>query len=256
MRRFLTLMLFGAFPGLLPAQGDDLYEKATFTLDNHKLPYRVLKPAKIEQGKKYPLVLFLHGAGERGNDNTAQLVHGSTLFTKAENRAKYPAFVIFPQCPKNKKWVEVNWNDKRPHTAPKEPSESMRLTKALLDQFMKDHPVDPDRVYVMGLSMGGFGTWDFAQRYPDFVAAIAPICGGADNTTAPKIKHIPIWAFHGAEDTAVWAERSRTMVDELKKAKGNIRYTEYDRVGHDSWNRAFAEKELLPWLFAQKRAAK
>lgn len=252
MRQIIPLIAM-TLPGVVVAGGQDLYEKATFQADGQKLQYRVLKPAKIEANKKYPLVLFLHGAGERGDDNTAQLIHGSTLFTKKENREMYPCFAIFPQCPKNKRWVEVNWGDKKPHTAPKTPSESLRTAKAMLDQFMKDNPVDPDRVYLMGLSMGGFGVWDFAQRYPDVVAAAVPICGGADNATAAKIKHIPIWTFHGALDTAVWPERTRTMVDELKSVKGNVKYTEYDKVGHDSWNRAFAEKELLPWMFAQKR---
>lgn len=230
-----------------------MYEKAQFEAGGKKLLYRVLKPATIESGKKYPLVLFLHGAGERGKDNNAQLVHGSTLFLKKENRAKFPCYVIFPQCPTGKRWVEVDWSDKKSHQAPKDPSEPMGLTKRMLDQFLKDNPVDAERIYVMGLSMGGFGTWDFAQRYPDFVAAAAPICGGADNSTAPRIKHIPIWTFHGSTDTAVWPVRTRTMVEALKKAKADVRYTEYEKVGHNSWNRAFAEPELLPWMFAQKR---
>lgn len=230
-----------------------MYEKAVFETGGEKLPYRVLKPKVIEAGKKYPLVLFLHGAGERGNDNKAQLVHGSALFTNKENREKFPAFVIFPQCPSNKKWVEVDWSAKMPHVAPKEASTPLRLTKEMLDQFLKANPVDPDRIYVTGLSMGGFGAWDFAQRYPDFVAAIAPICGGADDSTAPKIKHIPVWAFHGAVDRIVWPERSRSMVEALKNAGGDVQYTEYVNVGHDSWNRAFGEPELLTWMFGQKR---
>ena len=208
----------------------------------------------MEPGKKYPLVLFLHGAGERGDNNAAQLTHGGSLFASAANREKYPAFVLFPQCPNGKRWVEVNWGEKAPHMAPKEPSDPMRLTKKMLDSFLKTNPVDTDRIYVMGLSMGGFGAWDFAQRYPGFVAAAVPICGGADNRTAEQIKGVAIWAFHGGADTTVWPQRSRSMVEELKKANGNVRYTEYDKVGHDSWNRAFAEPELLPWLFAQKRS--
>lgn len=254
MRRILFLVCFATATSALWAGGQDLYEKATFTHDGKKLLYRVLKPAKIEKGQRYPLILFLHGAGERGDDNTAQLVHGSTLFTKKENREKYPAYVIFPQCPKGKKWVEVDWSDKKPHVSPKAPSEPMRLTKLMLDQFVKDNPVDEKRIYVIGLSMGGFGTWDFAQRYPDVVAAAIPICGGADVTTAEKIKHIPIWVFHGANDNAVWPERSRLMVEALKKATGNVKYFEYDKVGHDSWTPAFAEKDLLKWMFAQKRS--
>jgi predicted peptidase len=253
MRPLIILLLCAAPTAMLLAGGQEMYEKETFTADSKKLLYRVLRPAKIEAGKKYPLVLFLHGAGERGADNKLQLIHGSALFIKAENRDKYPCYVIFPQCPTGKKWVEVDWSAKKPHVSPKEPSEPMRLTKLMLDQFLKDHPVDADRIYVMGLSMGGFGTWDFCQRYPDFVAAAAPICGGADDSTAEKIKHIPIWTFHGSADTAVWPERTRSMVEALKNVKGNVKYSEYQKVGHNSWNRAFAEPELLPWLFAQKR---
>ncbi len=253
MRIAAVMICAVAITGVSSAGGLDVYDKETFTHDGQKLLYRVLRPAKAEAGKKYPLVLFLHGAGERGDNNEAQLVHGSALFIKKENRAKFPAFVIFPQCPNGKRWVEVDWSDKKPHVSPKKPSDPMRLTKRMLDQFLKDNAVDADRIYVMGLSMGGFGTWDFAQRYPDVVAAAAPICGGADNATAERIKHIPIWTFHGSADTAVWPERTRSMVEELKNVKGNIRYSEYAKVGHNSWSRAFAEPELLTWMFAQKR---
>jgi predicted peptidase len=248
----LTLLL----PGVALAGRNALYEKAIFSADSKTLNYRVLKPAKIEEGKKYPLVLFLHGAGERGTDNEKQLVHGSSLFTQSANRAKFPAYVVFPQCPENKMWVDVPWGDKKPHTMPKEPGEPLKLTKQMLDGFIKDNAVDPSRVYVMGLSMGGFGTWDFIARYPDFVAAAVPICGGADDSTASAIKHLPIWAFHGADDTVVHTVRSQSIAAALKKVDGKIRYTEYPKVGHNSWSPAFAESELLPWLFAQKRTEK
>jgi predicted peptidase len=251
VKRFAALFLLFC-PAPLMAQ-DARYEKATFTADGDRLPYRFLTPAKIEPGRKYPLVLFLHGAGERGTDNEKQLVHGSSLFAKAENRAKFPCFVIFPQCPDGKAWVEVPWGDKKPHRQPAMPSTPLRLTRGLLDKFVAEHPADRDRVYVMGLSMGGFGTWDFAARYPDLVAAVVPICGGADDTTAGKLKDIPAWVFHGAKDTAVWPERSRSMVDGLKTAGGTVRYTVYATVGHNSWDHAFREPELLPWLFGQKK---
>jgi predicted peptidase len=248
----LPCVLILALPVVLQAGGDE-FQKAEFSAGADKLLYRVLEPAKIEPNQKYPLVLFLHGAGERGSDNKAQLVHGSTQFTKPETRAKFPAYVLFPQCPAGKKWVEVPWSDKTPHRQPSEPSISMKLTRQLLDEYLKTRPVDPRRIYVMGLSMGGFGTWDFAARYPELVAAIVPICGGADDSTAAKLKDMPVWAFHGDLDTAVFPERSRSMVAALKKA-GNerVRYTEYPKVGHNSWSPAFAEPELLPWLFAQK----
>lgn len=255
MRRVAITLFVLCVPSLLWAGGQDMYEKETFTADGKKLLYRILKPAKLEKGKKYPLVLFLHGAGERGDNNTVQLVHGSSLFTTKENRARYPCYAVFPQCPNGKRWVEVDWSDKKSHSAPKEPSEPMRLTRLLVAQLLEEQTVDADRIYVMGLSMGGFGTWDFAQRYPDLVAAAVPICGGADNSTAERIKHVPIWTFHGSADTAVWPDRTRGMVNALKKIKGNVRYTEYEKVGHNSWGRAFAEPELLEWMFAQKRGA-
>ncbi len=252
MRIGASLLAF-MLPGVVWAGGNALYEKANFTTDGKTLNYRVLKPAKIEEGKKYPLVLFLHGAGERGADNEKPLVHGSSLFTLPMNRAKFPAYVVFPQCPENKMWVDVPWGDKKPHTMPKTPSEPLKLTKQMLDGFMKDNAVDPSRIYVMGLSMGGFGAWDFIARYPGFVAAAAPVCGGADDSTASTIKHIPIWTFHGADDNVVHTIRSQSIVAALRKIDGRIRYTEYPKVGHNSWTPAFAEPELLPWMFAQKR---
>ena len=244
--------LLAAFTAGSIMAGDD-YAKREFKMGGATLPYRLLRPAKVEEGKRYPLVVFLHGAGERGTDNEKQLVHGSTLFTKPANREKFPCFVVFPQCPDGKQWVQVPWGDKTPHKMPAEPSEPLKLVRDLITSLAAEEPIDKSRIYVMGLSMGGFGVWDFAARYPDVPAAIVPICGGADDTTAAKIKLVPAWVFHGAKDTAVWPERSRSMVAALKQAGGAVRYTEYPTVGHDSWNHAFREPELLPWLFARKR---
>ncbi|MFO0866170.1 MAG: PHB depolymerase family esterase [Gemmataceae bacterium] len=244
-------LLLGA--SMLPAQEPAKYEKHVFEKGGQKLPYRLLKPAKIEEGKKVPLVLFLHGAGERGDNNEAQLVHGSGLFLKPKVREAYPAFVLFPQCPNNKRWVEVDWGQKTTHKQPADPSMPMGLTKLLVDQMHKEQAIDGKRIYVMGLSMGGYGTWDWAARYPELTAAIAPICGGADDSTAEKLKNIPVWAFHGADDTVVWPQRSRSMVNALKKVGGDAKLTEYEKVGHGSWGPAFNEPELLPWMFSQKK---
>jgi predicted peptidase len=247
----LFLTLWGA--SMLTAQEPAKYEKHRFEKDGQTLPYRLLKPAKSEDGKKYPLVVFLHGAGERGDNNEAQLIYGSSLFLKPKVREAYPAFVLFPQCPNNKRWVDVDWGQKTPHKQPTEPSLPMSLTKALVDQLLKEQPMDAKRIYVMGLSMGGFGAWDWAARYPESTAAIAPICGGADDSTAEKLKSIPVWAFHGWDDNVVWPQRSRSMVESIKKAGGSVRYSEYEKVGHGSWSRAFEEPELLPWMFAQNK---
>jgi predicted peptidase len=253
MKWLLLFLLLFVLPAMVRA-GEAAYEKGLFGSGGATLPYRLLRPVKVEPGKKYPLILFLHGAGERGTDNERQLLHGSGLFLKPENREKFPCFVVFPQCPEAKAWVEVPWGDKKSHEMPAEPSVPLKLTKELVDKLIADKPVDTDRIYVMGLSMGGFGTWDFAARYPSLVAAVVPICGGADDRTAPKFKDIPVWSFHGAKDSAVWPERSRSMVEALKKAGAAVKYTEYPDVGHDSWNRTFNDPELLPWLFAQKRS--
>jgi predicted peptidase len=129
----------------------------------------------------------------------------------------------------------------------------MQATRILVDDLIKNHAVDKKRIYVMGLSMGGFGTWDFAARYPEITTAIVPICGGADDTTAERIKAIPTWVFHGSDDTAVWPERSRSIVAKLKDLKAPVKYTEFEKVGHDSWTPTFATTELLPWLFEQKK---
>jgi len=237
-----------------PAAADDPLplEKHVFEDGDQKLPYRLLKPLKVEDGKKYPLVIFLHGAGERGADNEKQLVHGVPQFATPENRKKYPCFLIAPQCPEGKKWVEVDWSADS-HTQPKDPGEVGRLTLALIEKSIKDLPVDPKRVYVTGLSMGGYGTWDLVARRPDLFAAAAPVCGGADEATAHKIKAIPIWAFHGAKDTAVKPERSRNMIAALKKAGGKPKYTEYPDVGHNSWDNAYRDPVFFKWLFAQKK---
>ncbi len=217
-----------------------------------KLPYRLLKPLAIEEGKKYPLVVFLHGAGERGTDNEKQLVHGVPQFASKENREKYPCFLIAPQCPDGKKWVEVDWSADH-HTLPKDPGEVGRLTLALIEKSIQELPVDPKRVYLTGLSMGGYGTWDLLARRPDLFAAAAPVCGGADEATAEKIKDIPIWVFHGGKDPVVKPARSRNMVAALKKAGGKPRYTEYPNVGHNSWDNAYRDPEFYKWLFAQKK---
>lgn len=238
------------------ADPKEVFEKRTYTAaDGRTLLYRMMSPAGIESGKKYPLVLFLHGAGERGDDNTAPLVHGMADFAQDENREKYPCFVIAPQCPTERKWVEVDWTLTE-HTIPEMPSEPMKLVIELLDTLPKEHPIDLDRVYVTGLSMGGYGTWDLIARFPDRFAAAVPVCGGADEATAPKIAKLPIWAFHGVHDTAVIPQRSRRMVDALRAAGGKPGYTEYPDVAHNSWVRAYSDPHMMAWLFAQKRKAK
>ncbi|MCP5546859.1 MAG: dienelactone hydrolase family protein [Akkermansiaceae bacterium] len=235
----------------LAAEG---YLEKTFAGTTGTLPYRILAPSEIQPGTRYPLILFLHGAGERGDDNKRQSYHGGKLFLEKKNREEYPAFVVFPQCPNGKRWVEVNWSAPEPHDQPEKPSEPMSLVMELVPELEKTLPIDTTRVYLMGLSMGGFGSWDLAARHPEWFAAVVPICGGADNSTAPSLAKLPIWTFHGDADNVIPVARTRSMVAALKAAGGSPKYTEYPGVAHNSWFKAFAEPDLLPWLFAQKRS--
>ena len=206
----------------------------------NKLPYRVLAPAKVDSAAKYPLVIFLHGAGERGSDNKKQLIHGMKDFASDEIMAKYPAFVIAPQCPEGQKWVDIDWSAES-HQMPARPSDSMASVFDLIDSYIKTKPVDPKRIYITGLSMGGYGTWDAIQRRPELFAAAVPICGGGDPILAKQIQVVPIWAFHGEKDEAVKVERSRQMIDALKGVGAEPKYTEYKGVGHDSWTQTYKD---------------
>jgi predicted peptidase len=222
------------------------------------LPYRLVRPAGTEAGKKYPLVLFLHGAGERGTDNAKTLVwfwdakKPSVLTRQEFIDAK--AFAVVPQCPDGKQWVDVPWANGCYKSPPV--SAPLALTLDLVDSLVKELPIDADRVSVVGMSMGGYGAFDAAQRRPDLFAAVASVCGAGDVAKAKDIAHVPVWAFHGDADNVVPVKGSRDMVAALKKAGGEVKYTEYPKVGHNSWSPAFAEKDFWTWVFAQQRGKK
>ena len=256
MIRPLLLAAFVATLSSVAFAAEDPFAKRTFTGgDGATLPYRLLSPETPAAGKRYPLVIFLHGAGERGTNNESQLTHCARDFAKPEVRVKFPCFVLAPQCPGDRKWCEVDWGDPKPHLTPKDPSVPMGLLLTLLPQVMKELPIDPSRVYVTGLSMGGFGTWDLITRQPGLFAAAAPICGGGDVTAAPALAKLPIWIFHGGNDGVVKTVRAQLMIEALKQAGSTVaKYTEYPGVGHDSWGKAFAEPEFFTWLFAQQKA--
>ncbi len=215
--------------------------------------YRLMRPATVAANTRYPLVLFLHGAGERGSDNEKQLTYLPTWLAEEAARRDYPCFVLAPQCRDEHRWVEIDWSDKK--SLPQKPEMTVDMTAALaaLDAVMQAEPVDPGRVYLTGISMGGYGSWDLAARMPARFAAVIPICGGGDEATAPKLKGLPVWCFHGDADKAVPVERSRTMVEAVKAAGGTVKYTEYEGVGHDSWTPAYRDPATLDWLFRQHR---
>ncbi len=231
----------------------DIYEARTFTdAAGASIGYRLLTPKNYDAKQKYPLVIFLHGAGERGADNAVQLKHGAPLFVKPEVREKYPCFVLAPQCPPEQKWVDIDWNSDTPKQ-PKKTTAPTALVLGVLEALQKEFSIDADRLYVTGLSMGGYGTWDLITRFPEKWAAAVPVCGGGEGAVAARAKAVPIWAFHGLEDKAVKPARSREMIDAIIAAGGKPLLSEYPYVAHESWTMAYAEPELLPWLFAQKR---
>lgn len=216
--------------------------------------FLLLKPAKIESSKKYPVILFLHGAGERGSDNRAQLKHFPEKMSDVKRRERFPAFVIAPQCPAGKRWVEVNWGAGRSTPQAAEPTEPMQGAIAALQHVLKAEQADAARVYLIGLSMGGYGSWDLAARHPEWFAAVAPICGGGDERKAAALKDVPLWAWHGDKDTAVPVARSRAMIEAIRKAGGQPKYNELPGVGHDSWTPATADNSgMLEWMFQQRR---
>jgi predicted peptidase len=216
------------------------------------LPYRIYLPTGIPEGRKLPLVLFFHGAGERGTNNVSQLVHGVMPLIRYGQQAQDPAILLVPQCPAGKQWVNVPWSSTS-HTMPAEPSAHLRLALALLRDQMRTLPVDPARVYVTGVSMGGYGTWDAIQREPQLFAAALPVCGGGDTALAPAIRHIPIWTFHGEKDPVVPVCRSRDMFAALQACGGHVQYREYPGAGHGVWTPTYNDTDVLTWFFAQRK---
>jgi len=234
------------------------YEKHWFIQNGDTLPYRLLLPENYDASKKYPVVFFLHGAGERGNDNEKQLVHGAKLFLKEENRKNFHAIVVFPQCATNSFWSNVEFkmdNGKRAFLFQEagEPTKSMKLAQELLTTIIKTYPVAKKQIYVGGLSMGGMGTFEIVRRNPKLFAAAFPICGGANVATAPSLKKTNWWVFHGGKDDVVPPSLSENMVEAMKKEKVSVKFTLYPNANHNSWDATFAEPELLTWLFSQRK---
>ena len=206
-----------------------------------------------EPGARYPVVLFLHGAGERGDDNERQLKYLPEWLAEPEMRERYPCFVVAPQCREDSRWVDVSWADGASTPQASQMTVDLAAAVMALDEVLALLAADPNRVYLTGLSMGGFGTWDLAARTPERFAALLPICGGGDETTAPQLARLPIWCFHGAADTVVLPARSRAMIAAIRAAGGAAAYTELAGVGHDAWTPAYRDPDVLDWLFRQRR---
>ncbi|MEO6166749.1 MAG: phospholipase [Chitinophagales bacterium] len=240
------------------AQDFSRYKKEMFTSGKDTLRYRILYPENYQTGKAYPVLVFLHGSGERGRDNEAQLSHGADLFLKKEVRDKFQSIIIFPQCPPDSAWsyfeskYDADGNE-RDLSFPfrKQPRKPERMVKQLTDSLIGIGVADKKRIYIGGLSLGGFGTYDLLIRYPNYYAAAFSICGACNvELMSKKGKHQPLWIFHGAKDDVVSPAFDRDLYASLKKKNKEVKCTEYPDANHNSWDPAFAEPELLTWLFS------
>ena len=238
----------------LNSQELKLYEKEKFVYENDTLNYRILKPLNYNPNEQYPVHLFLHGSGERGNDNSSQLTHGGKLFLKKENREKYNSWVIFPQCSENDRWPSLSsdqWNNSFDNMISK-PNKSLGLVIRLMDEFIEKKQVDKHRIYVSGLSMGGMGTFEILFRRPNMFAAATPICGnGIPQLAKLYANKVPVWIFHGSDDNVVSPKYSLAMAKAIIEAGGSPKMTLYENTGHGSWNSAFAEKNFLKWIHSK-----
>jgi predicted peptidase len=234
----------------------DAFEFKVFKENNHSLPYRFYSPVGVVKRKKYPLVIFFHGAGEKGFDNRSQFQR----FDPVPFWLKYPCFVLAPECPARTKetsnaesvWVDTPFGADS-HKMKKDPTWPMQLAISLIRQVMSDKKIDRDRIYVTGLSMGGFATWEILQRNSGWFAAAIPVCGGGDPGYASMLTRVSLWVFHGGNDRTVPVRRSQEMVEAVKSAGGNVRYTEYPGVDHDAWSPTYKNPEVWDWLFKQTK---
>ena len=256
MIKHLFYFAFIFFVTNLSGQDFKLFEKEVFVFENDTLKYRILKPLNYNPKKQYPVHLFLHGAGERGDDNVAQLTHGGKLFLKKQNREKYNSWVIFPQCPENDRWPNLNsdaWDKKFKNKITK-PNKSLNLVIRLMDQFIEKKQVDKNRVYVSGLSMGAMGTFEILYRRPDMFAAATPICGnGSKKLVSLYADKVQLWIFHGLDDKVVNPKHSIRIAKAIKKSGGSPKLSLYENIDHGSWEVAFAEKDYLKWIHSKTK---
>lgn len=221
----------------------------------HAMPYRYILPVNYDSEKEYPVLMYLHGAGRRGNDNENQLNNPKALFERLlneENIKRYPCILIAPQCPANEQWVDTPWGNGSYDISAIPVSDELSMAKDIILDFENRFSVDRNRIYIAGQSMGGYGTWDMIMRDPDMFAAAIPQCAAGDPSQAAALKNTAIWAHHGESDDTVPLSGSREMVAALKAAGStNVRYTQYPNVGHEVQVEAFKEEDLLSWLFSK-----
>lgn len=231
-------------------------ERIHVNMQKDTMHYRLLKPIDYDATKQYPLVVCLSGGAGRGIDNIRQFTgsQGAQVLSALENRRKHPAFVFVPQCPPDSDWGRTLGKIERENSIKRgkynQPNVES-LVFEVISELEEEFNIDRTRRYITGQSMGGFGSWHFILTHPQMFAAAVIICGGGNPDLAKNITDVPIWAFHGENDTSVPVDFSRNMITAIKKAGGNPKYNEYPKVGHNSWHQAYDTPELLDWLFIQ-----
>ena len=243
----LLLVFVTCCNGLVFAQE---YEKKLFQGTNKTLPYRLLLPENYDSSKKYPLILFLHGIGERGSDNELQLTHGSTFFLKDDVRKNFPALVIFPQCSMDSHWTKVKSRKPYAFFKRKRKNKQLDLVEEFVSYVENTYPIKSDQIYLGGLSMGGMGTLELLYRNPKKFAAAFAICGGAHTRWIRKLQHTPLWLFHGQKDQVVSHRFSKQLYDGLLEIGAPVKFTSYPNHNHSVWNTALQEEGFLDWVFS------
>jgi predicted peptidase len=240
------------------AQDLKAYSKGIFIKGKDSMNYRVLLPQHFDSAKTYPILFFLHGSGESGSDNEAQLKNGASLFLRNDIRKNFPSIVVFPQCSKDSFWSNTKFEK---DTTGKtqiifvkggKPTKAMHALLKMVNSFLDKPYVNKSQVYVGGLSAGGMGTFEVLRRKPKVFAAAFSICGGDHVGNVNKYKNIPIWIFHGAKDPVVNPQYSKQVADQLKVIGREVKFTLYAGAGHNSWDAALAEPSFLPWLYSHK----
>jgi predicted peptidase len=260
MLKRITISLYFLFIVFAVSAVDyPLFERHVYISGVDSMPYRLLLPESYDTNNSYPLLIFLHGAGERGIDNVNQLRHGMSLFTCADVRREYPCIVLAPQCGLGDRWSNVI--ESRDSLGVREfafqlggdPTHAMSLAISLFHWVLSHYAIDSSRVYIGGISMGGMGTFELVRRVPGVFAGAFPICGGAHPLTASLLRDVSWWIFHGALDDVVPSHLSQSMFTSLQSVGASVGFTLYPHANHNSWDSAFADPELLKWLFSCRR---
>lgn len=255
--KWITLFLITVLPAMAQFSVDEQMRFCSYTNETGEVfNWRMASPQFPAAGKKYPLIIFLHGSGECGTDNKKHIKVGLPKLLDSLRVLNRQAIVMAPQCQRGNWWVS-RLAMQPEYRMTKKPAAALEVLMELIEHVKQSSPVDPDRVYITGLSLGGFSTWDAVQRYPDVFAAAVPICGGGDIHQVKKLKRVPIWIFHGDKDKNVSVECSRRMVKAMRDAGCHkLYYTEYPGVAHNCWDKAYSDRKMVAWLLDQRRMEK